>query len=88
MGAPIEVANPPSLAPICIMSTYDDTKKVESIASPLDSEVLPSSPMPHTAFNEKHVARIKRKIDIHLLPLLAALYLMSYLDRGNSKCTK
>jgi hypothetical protein len=28
-------------------------------------------------------ARILRKLDIRLIPMLAALYLMSFLDRGN-----
>ena len=29
--------------------------------------------------------RINRKIDFHLVPVLTVLYLMSYLDRGNSE---
>lgn len=35
--------------------------------------------------SEKEVARINRKIDFRLLPVLSILYLMSYLDRGNSE---
>lgn len=35
--------------------------------------------------DEVEVARIRRKIDCRLLPALSVLYLMSYLDRGNSQ---
>lgn len=31
--------------------------------------------------------RIKKKIDRYLLPMLAIMYLISYLDRSNSKHT-
>lgn len=33
------------------------------------------------------VAKITRKVDYRLLPVLAILYLLSFLDRGNSEFT-
>lgn len=35
-------------------------------------------------FDQTEVKRILRKIDLRLLPVLTALYLMSFLDRSNS----
>lgn len=39
------------------------------------------------AYGPEEEGTIRRKIDFHLIPALALLYLMSYLDRGNSKFT-
>lgn len=36
-------------------------------------------------FEQSEVKRILRKIDLRLLPVLTALYLMSFLDRSNSQ---
>lgn len=38
-----------------------------------------------TDFDQAEVKRILRKIDLRLLPVLTALYLMSFLDRSNSQ---
>lgn len=34
-------------------------------------------------YSDQEVKRILRKVDIRLLPMLAVLFLISYLDRGN-----
>ena len=39
----------------------------------------------HITYDPEEEGAIRRKIDWHLIPALALLYLMSYLDRGNSK---
>ena len=36
-------------------------------------------------FDQDEVKRILRKIDLRLLPVLTALYLMSFIDRSNSQ---
>lgn len=36
--------------------------------------------------DQARLAAIRRKIDLRLLPVLTVLYLMSFIDRGNSKC--
>jgi hypothetical protein len=36
-----------------------------------------------TSFDEKATKRLLRKIDWHLIPFLALLYLLSFLDRSN-----
>jgi hypothetical protein len=41
----------------------------------------------HVTFDDKETARILRKVDVRLIPILSVLYLMSYLDRGNSELT-
>lgn len=36
-------------------------------------------------YTPEEEGRIKKKIDRYLLPMLAIMYLISYLDRSNSK---
>lgn len=38
---------------------------------------------PQTAIDPVISARVRRKLDIHLIPLLSALYLLAFLDRSN-----
>ena len=63
-----------------------DAKTAEATAakeSPLAASH--SVQLPQVDVSDKEVQRIYRKIDVRLLPVLSVLYLMSYLDRGNSK---
>lgn len=39
----------------------------------------------HPGYSPKEEQAIRKKIDRHLLPILALMYIMSYLDRSNSK---
>jgi hypothetical protein len=48
----------------------------ETISTTSDSE-------PEHLFDEKATSRLVRKIDLRLLPFLALLYLLSFLDRTN-----
>lgn len=51
-----------------------------------DSEMGASSTEQTTAaYDEAETKRILRKVDIRLIPCLALLYLLSFMDRGNSK---
>lgn len=34
-------------------------------------------------YDDKNTAKLLRKVDFRLLPMLTTLYLLSYLDRGN-----
>lgn len=34
-------------------------------------------------YDDKNTAKLLRKVDLRLLPMLTTLYLLSYLDRGN-----
>ncbi|KAG5636839.1 hypothetical protein H0H81_006632 [Sphagnurus paluster] len=46
-----------------------------------DEAALPPPP----ALTEAEEKRLYRKIDARLLPILALLYLLSFIDRGNAK---
>jgi hypothetical protein len=35
---------------------------------------------------EKEAARVLRKVDMRLVPMLSLLYLVAFIDRSNSKC--
>lgn len=51
-----------------------------------DSEKAVSSNEQTTiVYDEVETKRILRKVDLRLLPCLTLLYLLSFLDRGNSK---
>lgn len=54
--------------------------KPESIKCGEVVEVADENVDPESSINEKQVLR---KMDRHLIPILAVLYLMSFLDRGN-----
>jgi len=47
------------------------------------SHVFEKSVAPTVLLDEKEEKRLYRKIDWHLLPILALLYLVAFLDRGN-----
>jgi hypothetical protein len=49
------------------------------------SEAEIASPPPEVA--GKELQRLLRKQDLHLMPVLAILYLMSFLDRGIIPCS-
>ncbi|EAT89308.1 hypothetical protein HBH56_013010 [Parastagonospora nodorum] len=53
----------------------------ESHESPPKLESGPVEPQP--AIDPIISARVRRKLDIHLIPLLSALYLLAFLDRSN-----
>jgi hypothetical protein len=50
----------------------------ETVSTSSDSETEQ-----HHLFDDKATARLIRKIDLRLLPFLALLYLLSFLDRTN-----
>jgi hypothetical protein len=54
---------------------YKDSEKASSSAG---------EPQPPKGHDEAEEARILRKVDFRLLPLLTLLYLLSFMDRGNS----
>lgn len=41
---------------------------------------------PIQEYDEGESRKIMRKIDFRLIPLLVVLYLLAFLDRGNSEC--
>jgi hypothetical protein len=63
------------------MASFDQNEKVDVAAMETRSLGAQEPEMLYTAEDE---AKIRRKIDTRLIPALALLYLMSYLDRGNS----
>lgn len=42
-----------------------------------------SDPNLHTGFDEKATKALIRKVDLHIVPVLVILYLLSFLDRTN-----
>lgn len=55
--------------------TYQHDEGIENGEKDLINDVV---------YDEKETKRILRKIDIRILPVLTLLYLMAFLDRGNS----
>jgi hypothetical protein len=53
-------------------------EKIENIEASEETVMMPD-------FTEEDKKRIMRKIDFRLVPMLAVLYLVSFLDRGNSE---
>jgi tRNA A58 N-methylase Trm61 len=41
----------------------------------------------HVELDESESARVLRKVDMRLVPMLALLYLVAFIDRSNSTCT-
>lgn len=70
---PINPSN--HLSKINVMEYSEDKKNVDMVESLSDSDSL--------GFDEKATQRLIRKIDWVLLPFLALLYLLSFLDRTN-----
>ena len=67
------------------MSFQEKLGKTEAEANgPLS--VLAGSIAEEPSYSAEDERRIKRKIDMRLIPPLTVLYLMSYLDRSNSQC--
>lgn len=56
----------------------DDVEEIESAASLVHD--IPPAP---GQFSEQEIQRLYRKIDLRLLPILGAMYLLSFMDRGN-----
>lgn len=42
-----------------------------------------SDPTLHTGFDDKATKALIRKVDLHIVPVLVILYLLSFLDRTN-----
>lgn len=57
---------------------FRGTKDSEKEAASLNDQTA-------TIYDEVESKRILRKVDMRLLPCLTLLYLLSFLDRGNSK---
>ena len=61
-------------------------KVVESIVAPATlslDHAETSSEDSSLGYDEKMSKKLVRKIDLHILPVLATLYLLSFLDRTN-----
>lgn len=41
----------------------------------------------HVELDEAESARVLRKVDMRLVPMLALLYLVAFIDRSNSVCS-
>lgn len=62
----------------------DDDKMVEDVGEkPASSEVEIEAA--HIEVDEKEARRILSKVDYRLVPVLALLYLVAFIDRSNSK---
>ncbi|KAL8293321.1 hypothetical protein RQP46_000022 [Phenoliferia psychrophenolica] len=73
-GQPTETPSPASFA-------YGEYKaEDEQIESPAGHAVLTR---PARVFTPEEEAKLYRKIDIRIMPILALLYLLSFMDRGN-----
>lgn len=57
----------------------DSGNEKEIVPSKLENGPIP----PHRAIDPVIEKRVRRKLDLHLVPLLAALYLLAFLDRSN-----
>lgn len=67
------------------MSEKATDQYVDDVLEPSDKESQP--PTHEIEFNDAETKRLLQKVDWRLLPVLTALYLMSFLDRSNSMCT-
>ena len=47
-----------------------------------DVEAAPA-PEPHAEIDPAVEKRVRRKLDMHIVPLVAGLYLLAFLDRSN-----
>jgi hypothetical protein len=56
--------------------TFEETENVEKNIQDVDNSIF---------YEEAETSRVLRKVDYRLLPMLTVLYLLSFLDRGNSK---
>lgn len=71
------------------MSTDEMEKVLSEAPSPdqvSDSKVEEGSitdPNLHTGFDENATKALIRKVDLHIVPVLVVLYLLSFLDRTN-----
>lgn len=83
---------PPQLTtPVLIIATMSEKKEPIPVdefefKEAKDSEKTASLDEPAAiVYDEEESKRILRKVDQRLLPCLTLLYLLSFLDRGNSK---
>lgn len=58
-------------------------KDLENLHQELPMDGVTGTSNIETQFDDKETAKILRKIDLRLLPVLTILYILSYLDRGN-----
>lgn len=42
-----------------------------------------ADPLPCVVFDPKQESRLWRKVDLRLMPMIALMYLLSFMDRGN-----
>lgn len=59
---------------------HDEFVKAEWAPTPSDSFNFASKP---SSWHQETNRKLVRKIDLHLLPMLSLMFLMSYLDRSN-----
>ena len=50
-----------------------------------DQSFLENVPETEVTYTAEKEGKIKQKMDMYLLPIISLMYLMSYLDRSNSK---
>lgn len=65
--------------------SVDKTKEDPSMAKEVTHSLAEGGTDVDFTYTPEEEGRIKKKIDRYLLPMLAIMYLVSYLDRSNSK---
>jgi hypothetical protein len=63
-------------------STVDDTGKKETDAMKRENDDVEAAPVAEE-IDPVIEKRVRRKLDLHIVPLLSALYLFAFLDRSN-----
>lgn len=64
--------------PLVTDASFDHDEKLEIVGEEQVDDNL-------TAYNEKKARELRRRVDYRLIPVLTILYLVSYIDRSNSK---
>ena len=64
-----------------------DAQKIEHLSdAEKSSHVSKEIEAQQIELDEKEAARVLRKVDMRLVPMLSLLYLVAFIDRSNSKC--
>lgn len=63
-------------------SNSQDEEKIDTVAFEKDGDGIPDAPV-IGKIDPVIAKRVRRKLDKHVVPLLAALYLLAFLDRSN-----
>jgi hypothetical protein len=61
-------------------ASYDDAEK-QSVASKIDERIVPGDSGPHpedTPYTEEEAAKVLRKIDWHLMPIMCCVYAIQF----------